>query len=100
MEKAPSAAVSSRCLTRGQYSIDQSECLREAVLPQGDLAVAGRVDGRVDPATQIPQLFRPQHHLPDARLPAAEDEVVGADACELQLRVLDQEQVLDGLGER
>src|ERR671936_2977010 len=87
MEKAPFAAVSSRCLARGQYSIDQSERLWEAVLAEADLAIRRRVDRGVDAAAQISQLRRPQHHLPDARLAAAEDEVVGADPGELQLRL-------------
>src|SRR5436309_13534187 len=52
MEKAPFAAVSSRCLTRGQYSIDQSKRLREAVLAQAHFPVGGGVDGRRDPAAQ------------------------------------------------
>jgi hypothetical protein len=34
MENAPFAADSSRCLTRGQYSIDQSKRLRETLLAQ------------------------------------------------------------------
>src|ERR1700730_505929 len=100
IEKAPFAADSSRCLTRGQYSIDQSERLRETVLAQGDLAIRDGVDGGVDPAPQVAQLVGAEHHLPDARLAAAKDEVVGAGARELQLRLLDQEEILHGLGER
>jgi hypothetical protein len=34
MENAPLAADSSRCLARGQYSIDQSERLRETLFAQ------------------------------------------------------------------
>src|SRR5437868_6867843 len=52
MEKAPFAAVSSRCLARGQYSIDQSERLGEAVLAHADLVIRRRVlrrNVRVDP---------------------------------------------------
>src|SRR2546425_11180892 len=79
MEKAPFAAVSSRCLARGQYSIDQSERLWEAVLAQADLAVRSCVDGRVDAATQVAELGGAQHHLANARLPPAEDQVVRAD---------------------
>src|SRR3989440_8279664 len=100
MEKAPFAAVSSRCLARGQYSIDQSQRLWEAVLAQAHLAIRCRVDGGVDTAAEIAQLRRAEHHLPDARLAAAEDEVVGADACELQLCLLDQKEVFDGLRQR
>src|SRR5207302_2103911 len=100
MEKAPFAAVSSRCLARGQYSIDQSERLGEAVLAHADLVIRRRVDRRVDTAAQVAQLRRPEHHLPDARLAAAKDEVIGPDTCQLQLRLLDQEQVLDRLRQR
>src|SRR2546421_9036878 len=100
MEKAPFAAVSSRCLTRGQYSIDESERLRETVLAQAYLAVGGRVHGRVDPAAQVSQLVGAEHHLADARLAAAEDEVVRTCTGELELRLLDQEEVLDRLRQR
>src|SRR3954452_2664362 len=72
MENAPFAADSSRCLTRGQYSIDQSERLRETVLTQRHLAVCGRIDGCVDPAAQVAELVGAEHHLPDAGLAAAE----------------------------
>ena len=44
----------------------------------------------------------PPTRAPSARrcLAAAEDEVVGTRPSELQLRLLDQEEVLDRLGER
>src|SRR5438094_310426 len=98
MEKAPFAAVSSRCLTRGQYSIDQPERLREAVLAQAHLPVGNRVDRGIDPAAKISQLVRAEHNLAHARLATAEHEVVRPGAGELQLRLLDQEQVLDRFG--
>ena len=47
-----------------------------------------------------PQLVRAERERPDRRAPAAVDEVVGADPGELQLRLLDREEVLDGLGQR
>src|SRR6266540_828875 len=100
MEKAPFAADFSRCLARGQYSIDQSKRLREAFLTQTHLAVGRRVDGGIDAQSQVAQLRRAEHHLPHARLAATEDEVVGARAGELELCLLDQEQILDGLGKR
>src|SRR5919198_47351 len=68
MKKTPFAAVSSRCLTRGQYSIDQAERLRETLLAQADLAVRRRVDRGVDAAAQVAQLVRAEDHLADARL--------------------------------
>src|SRR5438128_8189540 len=75
MEKAPFAAVSSRCLTRGQYSIDQPERLRETILAQAHLPVGGGVDRGVDTSAQVAQLVRAEHHLADARLAAAKHEV-------------------------
>src|SRR6059058_1644485 len=100
MEKAPFAAVSSRCLARGQYSIDESQRLWETVLAQRHLVVRNRVDRRVDAAAQVAQLVGAEHHLADARLPAAKDEVVGPRARELELRLLDQEQILNRLRQR
>src|SRR5712691_8328583 len=100
MEKAPFAAVYSRCLARGQYSIDQSERLWETIFAERHLVVRDRVDGGVDTAAQVAQLVRAEHHLAHAGLPAAEHEVVRAGACELELRLLDQEQVLDRLRQR
>src|SRR6266511_5487926 len=100
MEKAPFAAVYSRCLARGQYSIDKSERLRKALFAQADLAIRRRVDRGVDAPAQVAQLGRAEHHLSDTRLAAAEDEVVRAGARELELRLLNQEQVLHRLRER
>src|SRR5256885_16153745 len=67
----------SRCLARGQYSIDQSERLRETVLAQADLAVRGRVHRRVDTPAQVAQLCVPGHPLADPRLAPPEAEVAG-----------------------
>src|SRR5947207_2181926 len=93
MEKAPCAADSSRCPARGQYSIDQSKRLRKSLLAQADLVVRRGVYGGVDAPTQVAELAGSEHHLTDARLPAAEHEVVGADLRELELRLLDEEEV-------
>ena len=49
---------------------------------------------------ELAQLVRAEHDRPDGRAAAAEDEVVGAEPRELQLRLLDREQVLDRLGQR
>src|SRR6266516_11609 len=80
--------------------IDESQRLRETLFSQRHLAVRGGVNGGVDPPPQIAKLFGAEHDLPDAGLAAAEDEVVGAGARQLQLRLLNQEQILDGLGQR
>src|SRR4249919_3991043 len=108
MEKAPFAADSSRCLTRGQYSsdarrvrspapqmtrlgerlrtscthglegVDKAERRREAFLSQAHLVARPRVHRGVDMATEIAQLLGAEHHLAHARLASAEDEVVRA----------------------
>src|SRR6266516_7810301 len=100
MEKAPSAADCSRCLARGEYSIDQPKRLGEAFLPQRDLPVGDRVDRRRDFGAQRAQLSGAENNLAHARTAAAEDEVVGTELRELVLRLLDQEQVPDQLGDR
>src|ERR671930_686036 len=99
-KKAPFAAESSRCPARGEYSIDQPQRLWEAFLPERDLAVRDSVDGGRDAIAQRPQLAGAEDDLAHARAPAAEDEVIRSQLRELQLRLLDQEEVLDRLRER
>src|SRR5207244_7683358 len=100
MEKAPFAAVSSRCLARGQYSIDEPERLGKTLFAQAHLTVGNRVDGGVHAAAQVTELVGAEHHLAHARLPAAEDEVVRSGPGELELRLLDQKQIFDWLRQR
>src|SRR5215210_5132192 len=100
MEKAPFAAVSSRCLARGQYSIDQSERRWKTLLPQTDLVVRGRVDGGVDAPAEVAQLFGAEHHPTDGCLATPEDEVVRTGPRQLELGLLDQEQALDRFRQR
>ena len=57
-------------------------------------------DGGLDLGAQLAQLSGAEHDRSDRRAAAAEDEVVGAEAGELQLRLLDREEVLDRLGHR
>src|SRR5919204_1265459 len=90
----------SRCLARGEYSIDQSQRLWKALLAQRDLTVGHGVDGGRHLVAHGAELTRAEHDLTDARAPAAEDEVIGSEPGELQLRLLDQEQVLDRLRQR
>src|SRR2546428_6025639 len=100
MKTAPGAGISSRCLARAEYSIDQPERSLELSVAERDLAARGRVDGGVDPPPQLAQLGGAEHELADGRAAAAEDEVVGARAGELQLRLLDREQALDRFRQR
>ena len=72
----------------------------EVVVSQRHFTLRRRVDRGVDARAQRAQLARADHDRPDRDLAAAEDEVVGAEQRELQLRVLDREQVLDRLGQR
>src|ERR671934_2346055 len=90
----------SRCLARGEYSIDQSQRLWKTLLAKGDLAVRDGVDGGREAVAHRAQLAGAEDDLPDARTAATKDEVVRAERCQLQLRFLDQEQVLDRLRER
>src|SRR2546427_6211924 len=100
MEKAPFAAVSSRCLARGQYSIDEPKCLGKTLFAQAHLAVGNRVDRGVHASAQVAELVGAEHHLAHACLPAAENEVVCSGAGELELRLLDQEQIFDRIRQR
>src|ERR687888_1965973 len=100
IEKAPFAADSSRCPARGQYSIDQTERLREALFAERDLTVGDRVDGGRNAVAEASQLARAEDDLPDAHTAAAKDKVVRPELRHLQLCLLDQEQVLDRLGKR
>src|SRR5262245_16906842 len=84
----------SRCLARSHYSIDQPQRLRETLLPKGDFAVGDGIHSRRHLPAQRTHFVRAEHHLTDARAAAAEDEVVRAERRELELRLLDQEEVL------
>src|SRR5215207_9651410 len=96
MEKAPSAADASRCLARLQYSIDQRQGAAEPVtvltvfFPERNFALRGRVHRGVDAAAEDAELLGTEHERPDRRPSVAEDEIVGADARELELRLLDR----------
>src|SRR5919201_3933152 len=87
----------SRCLARGEYSIDQPQRLWKTLLAQGSFAVGDGVDGGRDAIPHSAQLAGAEDDLADARTSAAEDEVVRAERRQLQLRLLDQEEVLDRL---
>src|SRR5215213_7353161 len=100
MEKAPAAGVSSRCPARVEYSIDQSNRYRKFIGAQRNLAARAHVDGGPDLASQRAQLRGAEQERADRSLAAAEDQVVRSGSRELQLRLLDREQVLDGLGQR
>src|SRR3954469_2710880 len=106
MEKAPSAADASRCLARLQYSIDERQrggepvAVLSAFFPERNLALRGRVNRRLDASAKVAELLRAEHERPDGCAPVSENEVVGADARELELGLLDAEQVLDRLGDR
>src|SRR3954468_19717612 len=83
-----------------QDSIDEPKCLRKSILaPKSYFGISYGVDGRVDAVAEPLQLARAEHQPADRRLAAAEHEVVGAQARELDLRLLDREEVLDRLGQ-
>src|SRR5262245_36055839 len=88
------------CWAQGEDSISKVDRRCEAVAPQSHLAVSRVVDRRLDVRTQRAEVVRAEHERPDGHAPAPEDEIVGAGAGELQLRLLDQEQILDGLRQR
>jgi hypothetical protein len=62
------------------------------------LLLSRDVDGGFGPVAQLPQLARAEYEPAHRRLPALEDEVVGAEQRDLDLRLLDPEEVLDRLG--
>src|SRR5438067_9805138 len=95
-----SARPASGRLARGQHSIHESQRPRQFLVSKGNFTLRGRVDGGVDAAPQLAQLARAEHDRTDGRSTPAEDEVVGAEARQLQLRLLDPEEVLDRLRER
>ena len=64
------------------------------------LAFRGGVHGSCEPGAKFAELRRAEHHRPDGRAAAVEDEVVGAEHRQLELRALDRKQILDGLGQR
>src|SRR5919108_5310410 len=103
MEKAPSAADASRCLARFEYSSDERDRPPESVsflvagLAERDLPLRARVHGGIETPAQLRELVGAEHERADCRPPTAEDQVVGPQPRELQLRVLDREQVLDRL---
>src|SRR3954447_2870977 len=84
-----------------QDSIDEPKCLRKSILaPKSYFGISYGVDRRVDAIPEPLELARPEHEPADGRLAAAEDEVVRAEARELDLRLLDREEVLHGLRQR
>src|SRR2546430_1592061 len=85
---------------RIEYSIDQSERPSEIVVPDGNLALGGRVDRGRDVPAERAQLAGAELDGPDGGAAALEDEVVGPEPRELHLRLLDREQVLDRLRQR
>src|SRR5664279_5723400 len=54
----------------------------------------------MDAASELSQLLGAEDEPADSRLPAAEDEVVGAEDGHLDLRLLDREEVRDRLRQR
>src|SRR5262245_37658449 len=88
-------------LTGLQDSIDQPERLGKSIVrAKAHFAVSYGVDGRVDAVSELLELAGAEDEPPDGRLAAAEDEVVGAEERDLDLRLLDREQVLDRLRQR
>jgi len=84
-----------------QDSIDQPDGLRKSVVAaEAHFPVPYGVDGGVDSAAELLQLLGAEDEAADRRLASAEHEVVGAELRDLDLRLLDREQVLDGLGQR
>src|SRR5919202_104252 len=100
MKNAPFAALPSGRPARVEYSIDQLERSFEPVSPKRYLPLRRRVDGGIDAAPELAELAGAEDERPECRPAAAEDEVVGAERGELQLRLLDREQVLDGIRDR
>src|SRR5436190_22116463 len=95
------SSSASRCLASLQDSIDQPDCPGKSVVAsQADLAAPHGVHRGVDSAPQLLQLLRAQDELPDRRLAAPEDEIVGPQPRHLDLRLLDRKQVLDRLRQR
>src|SRR5438105_828844 len=93
--------MGSRRLAGLQDSIDQPECLGKSIVaPEAHFPRPYGVDGRVDSAPQLLELAGAEHQLPDRGLAAAEHEIVRAEAGDLDLRLLDREEVGDGLGQR
>src|SRR6184192_3159051 len=93
--------MESRRLAGLQDSIDQPECLGKSIAaPEAHFPGSYGVDGRVDSAPQLLELAGAEHEPSDGGLAAAEDEIVRAEARNLDLRLLDREQVGDRLGQR
>src|SRR5262245_27737354 len=87
-------------LAGGQKSIDQIERPLELFVAERHLALRSAVHRRVEPFAQLAELARTEDQRADCGAPTAEDEVVGAEPGEFQLRLLDVEQMFDGLRER
>src|SRR4051794_26685592 len=86
---------------RVQDSIDKLDRLGNFLLPAHAYLLLRRdVYGRFCAVAELPQLARAEHQPPDRRLPALEDEVVGAEERDLDLGLLDAEQIPDRLGQR
>src|SRR4029077_13628625 len=93
-------AVSGRS-ARVQDSIDQFDGLGYFLLPAHAYFLLRRdVHGRFRAVAELAQLARAEHQPPDRRLSALEDEIVGAEERDLDLRLLDPEEILDGFGDR
>src|SRR5205807_2560272 len=83
-EKAPALGG----LTRLQDSIDQLDRTLERVTSERDLPVGARVDSGVELAAHLAELVRAQQERTDGRAAAPEDEVVGSETRQFQLRLL------------
>src|SRR4051812_49328681 len=84
-----------------ENSIDQLNRLGHFFLPaHAHLLASRRVDRGFCAVAQLSQLARAEHEPADCDLPALENEVVGAEQRDLDLRLLDPEEILDRLRER
>ena len=89
----------SRCLASLQDSIDQAKRLGKPVFAaEAHFPCSYGVDGRVDAPAELLQLLGSEDELADGGLAAPEDEIVGAEAGDLDLRLLERDEVLQRLG--
>src|SRR4029453_1851322 len=85
---------------RGNDSSGQTERTVEPIGAQRDLLPRRCVDRGVRDRAQRAELGRGQADGADGGTPGAKDEVVGSDERERESRLLQAEEVLDGLRER
>ncbi len=93
IRRAPSTT-----LAHIEDSSEQLESFGEPLAPSGQLTLGRGIYGARHGDTDIGNVFSAQEQGSDGHPARLEDEVVGPGRSELQLRFLDREQVLDGLG--